>query len=162
MTSLPSHSASHTEETPSRLSDCGWPLCIYRLTTTEDCLHANPCACTHTHVHTRTYPLRNLNLRKGQHLMVLGRSTQFCLRNSPDRCMTAENTIIFLLIAFLLPFESTKDPEKHDARAHNELCCCKWIHLSLPFFYCLSVYSKLDLIAFPYPSFFSPKNVNNS
>lgn len=79
--------------------------------------------CAHTHTHRKTQPEQDCSSWSSLPHRLLwwlpGRSTQFYLRNPPKGCVAAENTIVFLLITFLLPFESTEEPEKHNPRAHK-------------------------------------------
>lgn len=86
------------------------------------------------------------NLHYGLLGWINGRSASFHLISSPDSYVTAESSIIFLLVKLLLPSESTKGPEKHDTRVHNVLWCSGWIHLSLSLYHCL--WGKASLIAF--------------
>lgn len=77
-----------------------------------------------------------------------GWSTPFCHRNSPDRFVSAENTINWFINCVSTAIKSTKDLEKHDARAQSKLWCCRWFYLSL---------SLTNVYSFFIPIFFSSK-----
>lgn len=51
----------------------------------------------------------------------MGEVHHSCLRNSPDRCVAAENTINFLINCVSIAIKSTKHSENHDAIAQSKL-----------------------------------------